>query len=553
MPHACRRAIGVVALLACLAAAPVSPAAAPPPLLRDRYGDPLPVGAKLRLGTVRSPKDRSSEVGHRRSIHAAAFTADGRQLVSVGEYTLRVWDLTSGRQRHCVRLERVSNRRILRLSADGSLALVGADWLGGASNAVDLTRGRVLWKHQLPGAGFGGIGPSRPGFALTTDGRLAVVPFVENRLVGRKGALVRDARTGREMLLFLGNYDSDEPVFSPDGTILAFVGSSEITLHEARTGRFLQRFPRKPARFDDPRPFAFAPDGRTIASIDANRLQVLERSSGIRLLHTRLPEGFTPTLLAILDKGRLLVAGFRRTEDGRVCAAVWDATSRCFLRTTPVLDNPAPPLALSPDGSLLAVGSSGSDLVVWEVAGPDSPLEAALSPERAAELWSSFGFDNLAWEVMRRLADSPTQTLNLFQERVKAAPIGQLTTLLADLDDEKFPVREAASRNLTDLLRRGTLRWLNNSAEVEQGLRCVLAGKTSPEVRSRLERVLGLLRGRSLPLSLEQRRHLRAVMVLERIGSPQAVALLKKLAAGPPSLLTREARDSLERLDRRMR
>jgi hypothetical protein len=46
-------------------------------------------------------------------------------------------------------------------------------------------------------------------------------------------------------------------------------------------------------------------------------------------------------------------------------------------------------------------------------------------------------------------------------------------------------------------------------------------------------------------------RRTRAVAVLERVGSPAAVGLLTKLAAGPPGgRTTRQAREALARLRR---
>src|SRR4051794_35949838 len=66
------------------------PLATPTPRL-DTFGDPLPDGAVLRLGTTRL---------RHAHVFAFAFDPEGR-LVSFGrDYVLRTWDPASGKQLH---------------------------------------------------------------------------------------------------------------------------------------------------------------------------------------------------------------------------------------------------------------------------------------------------------------------------------------------------------------------------------------------------------------------------------------------------------------------
>jgi hypothetical protein len=84
------------------------------------------------------------------------------------------------------------------------------------------------------------------------------------------------------------------------------------------------------------------------------------------------------------------------------------------------------------------------------------------------------------------------------------------------------------------------LRRLGERAE--PGLREALKGKPTLETRKRVEQLLEGIRLRCL----------RAVEVLEHIGTPDAQQVLKTLASGtPPARLTREAKASLERLAKR--
>jgi hypothetical protein len=125
------------------------------------------------------------------------------------------------------------------------------------------------------------------------------------------------------------------------------------------------------------------------------------------------------------------------------------------------------------------------------------------------------------------------------QLRPASADPGRITALIADLDSDRFGVREKATAGLEGF---GEL--------AEPLLRKALAGQPSLEARRRIGRLLEKLSG---PVTVpEQRRALRALEVLEAIGSPEARQVLRGLLKGAPEArLTREARGSLERLARR--
>jgi hypothetical protein len=109
---------------------------------------------------------------------------------------------------------------------------------------------------------------------------------------------------------------------------------------------------------------------------------------------------------------------------------------------------------------------------------------------------------------------------------------------IAELDDERFAVRDKASAELAKL---GDL--------AEPALRKMLEGKPSLEVRRRIQ---AILEGLHRALSAEQLREVRAVEVLEQIGTPSAQTVLSALAEGTAGArLTREAKASLERLAKR--
>jgi hypothetical protein len=108
--------------------------------------------------------------------------------------------------------------------------------------------------------------------------------------------------------------------------------------------------------------------------------------------------------------------------------------------------------------------------------------------------------------------------------------------LLIVLDSEEFAVRERARKALEGL-----------GEEAEPLFRGALAGKPSAEVRKSLEELLSQnhhVLGSGLTL-----RAVRAVEVLERIGTSAARGVLEELARGEAEArLTREAKAALERL-----
>jgi hypothetical protein len=110
--------------------------------------------------------------------------------------------------------------------------------------------------------------------------------------------------------------------------------------------------------------------------------------------------------------------------------------------------------------------------------------------------------------------------------------------LVADLDSDSFDRREAATRELSC------------GVVAEAVLEKALANRPSPEMRRRLEPMLENYLDWT-EKDPEVLRSIRAIWVLQQIGTSEARALLEKIAAGAPSAaLTQKAKDALQSLDR---
>jgi hypothetical protein len=113
-----------------------------------------------------------------------------------------------------------------------------------------------------------------------------------------------------------------------------------------------------------------------------------------------------------------------------------------------------------------------------------------------------------------------------------------LRHLLEDLGSERFVVRDKAMREL-ELLQE----------LAAPALRKVQQQPPNLEVQWRAEQLLVRIAPDKVVGFSERLRWLRALEVLERIGTPEAAALLRSLAAGADDVrLVREARAALGRL-----
>jgi hypothetical protein len=190
--------------------------------------------------------------------------------------------------------------------------------------------------------------------------------------------------------------------------------------------------------------------------------------------------------------------------------------------------------------------------LIWDVPSLWAPAEntAALTKEQLEALWTQLGSRQAAeaYRAIAALSHTPDETLPLLRKHVRPARADgapPLARLIADLDADAFAVREKASRQLQ-----------SRGPAVIPALREALAANPSPEARRRMEAVLEVV-GNKKPherTTADERRVLRAVAVLERIGTPEARQMLGELAKGDAeSPLTHNARAAQIRLSRRNR
>ncbi len=201
-------------------------------------------------------------------------------------------------------------------------------------------------------------------------------------------------------------------------------------------------------------------------------------------------------------------------------------------------------LAFAPDGRTLATGSADSTVLIWDLERPlgaKATRKASLTDKELSADWQALiqheraQADTALW----RLVDAPTDSVPFFKQHLPPAPVANpklVRQWIIDLGSAKFGVRQKATHELEKCL--------------DSALPALLEAANKPpsvEVHLRLQKLID--QAHSPVLLPEQLRQVRAVEVLEHIGSKEARDLLQTLAQGAAGArLTQEAQAALGRL-----
>jgi dipeptidyl aminopeptidase/acylaminoacyl peptidase len=488
---------------------------------RGVAAEPLPAGAVARLGSA-----RFANVGR---VFAVAFTPDSKTLASASwDGDIRLWDVATRKE-----VRRFSGHdgpvSALRLSADGKRLLsMGHD---GNIRRWDVADG----KEVRPRSGTNGLG----NVLLSPDG----ATFASWGWQPRQQALsvhVWDTTSGKEPRKLVLEPGTRPIAISQDNKRLAGVlwlwplRAQDPSIHilDLATGKEVQR----PVAVERGLNTAvFSPDGHTLAVGSYRSLRLVELLTGKD--RSSIPQAEANMHLVFSADGRMLVSA-----GGGNQIRVWEVATgqeRCRF------ENPFSGefgLAISPDGRYLASGGLDVEVILWDLAGVARREARGARPDELPALWKDLESADAgrAYRALWRLAAAGDACVAYVRGQVspvRAADADQVARLLTALDDNQFAAREKAARQL-EALGDAAIPFLRTK---------LAARSPSLELRRRLERLLE----KTDEPNPHTRQGVRAVEMLERVGTPQARQVLQALAQGvPEARLTREAKAALGRASR---
>jgi WD40 repeat protein len=500
-----------------------------------------PDGNAVVLADATTGKELQRWSAHQEYVASVAFAPAGNVIATGGaDQCIRVWDLETRKVVHTIKTAWPGG---LVFSPDGRWLLCRHADSEFRETIFNITSGNALsrWKEQV---------------AVAPDFKTVACPDEQNRVVR-----LRETDTNRIVDLIHGVSERSSylvprpdgfptfgigfcpPRFSPDGRLLMLgcpeegdrtvAKPSVVSFADLVVGEWLTHsLDGRDVILDG---LAFAPDSRHIAMLGTDRrLRLWNIGTGRFARVFGIVDGALSTPSAFRADGRLLVT----TASDHV--QVWETASGGEVARWEGHKAPIREVLLSPDGRRLATRSADHTILVWDLEHAAGPI-ANVAPQPES-LWTDLADADTkrGRRAVAALIAAPRLALPLLRERLKpavAADPKQVARWIDELGSDDFDRRQRAQHAVEQLADLAV-----------PALQDALGAGPALEARRRMEGILKAIETRLTPDGL---RAIRAVEILERVATADALRLLRELAKGAPTArLTQEAATALERLAR---